>query len=142
MLNSYSDYYYKTYITRGWTYTHLLCLFLVYLIIALPFYFSFAGKRTVIIIIAFWLDVQSRQITTTYNHTGYYAVQVNYQDTTSNFITHEYSNVPGNAMTSSSGFSASVTANDLSTTGSITIALSGYNGMEILAVNLILYYRV
>lgn len=45
MLNSYSDYYYKSYIAKGWTCTHLLCLLIAYLIIALPFYFSFSGKR-------------------------------------------------------------------------------------------------
>lgn len=78
---------------------------------------------------AFWLDVKSRQITTLYNHTNYYALQVNYQDTTTNFITHEYSNIPGNAMSYPAGFSATVTASDLKTTGTVAIALSGYSSV-------------
>lgn len=45
-------------------------------------------------------------------------------------------------MASTSGFAVSVTASDLATAGSVSIALSGYSSVEILAVNIILYYRV
>ena len=45
MLNSYGDYY-KQYLVRGWTFPHLLCLFMAYLVIALPFYLSFSDTST------------------------------------------------------------------------------------------------
>jgi hypothetical protein len=46
MLTSYHDYYYKYYTAKGWTSTHLLCLLTAYLVLALPFYFSFAATST------------------------------------------------------------------------------------------------
>jgi hypothetical protein len=77
----------------------------------------------------FWLETYSRQLTLTYNHTLYYSLQVNYQDTTTNFITHEYSNIPGNAVTHPNGFSASFTVKDYSSSGSASLALTGYGGV-------------
>lgn len=50
MLNTYHDYYYKYYTAKGWTSTHALCLLTAYIIIALPFYFSFAGTSTLFFI--------------------------------------------------------------------------------------------
>lgn len=49
MLNSYQDYYYNSLMARGWSGTHLLCLLMAYLVIALPFYLSFSvrGKSEV-----------------------------------------------------------------------------------------------
>ena len=112
MLNSYSDYYYKRYLARGCSPAHLLCIFCAYLIVALPFYFSFAGKSTTITyILDFWLDTSSRPLTLSYNYTGYYAAQVNYQNGGA-FSIHEYSNIPGNNMTYPTNFALSI-----STTG-------------------------
>lgn len=45
-INNYEDSYYKKYLTRGWSPAHLLCLVSLYLVLALPFYFSFAGQST------------------------------------------------------------------------------------------------
>ena len=44
--NSYQDYYYKHYFTRGGSGGHLICLLTAYLVIALPFYFAFGGSST------------------------------------------------------------------------------------------------
>lgn len=75
------------------------------------------------------MNTNTRLITTSYNHTGYYALQVNYQDTTTNFITHEYSNIPGNAISYPSGFGAAVTAISLKDGGSVSIVLTGYTNV-------------
>ena len=71
MLTSYGDYYYKSYFANGWSSTHALCLLTAYLIIALPFYFSFAAT-------SFWTDTHCSLMTANYNYTGYYALQVTY----------------------------------------------------------------
>lgn len=43
MLTSYHDYYYKKYLAKSWTRTHVFCLITVYIALAIPFYFSFGG---------------------------------------------------------------------------------------------------
>ena len=83
-------------------------------------------------------------MTTSYNYTGYYAVQVNFQNSSASspFGTHEFSNIPGKGMTSPSSTSASIQINDQLTSGTGTFTVSGYSGVEILSVNVIMYFQV
>lgn len=60
MLNSYQDYYYKTVMARGWSGTHLLCLFITYLVIALPFYLSFTTQSRIMVIFRFLVGNQNK----------------------------------------------------------------------------------
>ena len=76
-----------------------------------------------------------------YNYTGFYALQVNYLNAGA-FDTHEYSNIPGNAITALTSYSASVSNNDQFNTSTVSIALTGYNAMTVLSTNVILYYDV
>jgi len=70
-------------------------------------------------------------MTTSYNYTGYYAIQVNFQNSSaaSAFGTHEYSNIPGNSMSAPSGFSISLQIADQLSSGSGSLNLINYSGI-------------
>ena len=82
-------------------------------------------------------------MTTTYNYTGHYAIQVNYVSGTA-FTTHEYSNIPGNSMAyPGSSFDVILSVQDLKTSDSVSLTLTtAYNAVEIVSINAILYYQV
>lgn len=141
MFNVYHDYYYRFYTAKGFTFPHFLCLLIGYISISLPFYFCFGGTSTFLIILDFWTDTHTQIMNVNYNYTGFYAVQVNYLNS-GTFNTHEYSNIPGNAIPALTSFSASVSNNDQFNTSTVSIALTGYNSMTVLSTNIILYYDV
>ncbi len=45
-MNTFSDHYYRVYSAKKWTFEHLFCIFVYFIIFALPFYFCFASKST------------------------------------------------------------------------------------------------
>ena len=45
-MNTFSDFYFRTYSAQTWSFEHFFCLFSYFLIFALPFYFAFAGSST------------------------------------------------------------------------------------------------
>lgn len=49
-MNIFIDTYDRTYSVRKWTFEHLYCLFVYFVIFALPFYFCFASKSIFIFI--------------------------------------------------------------------------------------------
>jgi len=77
LLTTYHDYYYRDYLAKGLSRTHCFCIITLYILIAIPFYFSFAGSSTPSLIIDFWLDNHTQNMAVNYNYTGYYAIQVN-----------------------------------------------------------------
>jgi hypothetical protein len=91
----------------------------------------------------FWTDTHSTLMTVNYNYTGFYAVQVNYLSG-STTLTDEYSNIPGNSMTSplSTVRSVSLTTDDQRNTTSAALVLNGYSSLTVLSTNAILYFDV
>jgi hypothetical protein len=43
-INTFIDNYNRKYSVRAWSFEHLFCIFVYFVIFALPFYFSFASK--------------------------------------------------------------------------------------------------
>ena len=78
MLNSYRDYYYRTFEAKKYSSSHVLCMFMAYLVIALPFYFAFAGTSISLFKVDFWIEPKTKLVNANYNYTGFYAIQVNY----------------------------------------------------------------
>lgn len=110
----------------------------------IAFLFRFWRQQYTMIKIDFWLDAHSQPMTTSYNYTGYYAVQINHQNSSaaSAFATHQFSNIPGNGITPPTTSSVSLQVNDQLDYGTGTLTLSGYSSVQILSVNVILYYQV
>lgn len=43
-MNTFRDEYDRIYSVKKWTFEHLFCIFVYFVIFALPFYFAFASK--------------------------------------------------------------------------------------------------
>ena len=53
-MNTYEEGYKRRYLAKGGTYQQLFCVFVWYLIVALPFYFSFGGDSILWFKQEFW----------------------------------------------------------------------------------------
>ena len=139
-MNTYQDGYRRQFSVKSGTFQHVFCIFIWYLICALPFYFSFGGESNCKLKVEFWQRPKNEMLGCQYNFTGFYAVQVNF---VSNNVqtSEELSNIVGSSMGGVTGLSG-ISVNDDKDQSVVSFALNGYDGKEVQNVNVILYFKV
>jgi len=98
-------------------------------------------KYTFLLRVDFWFDEQFSKFSINYYYTGYYAVQINYLDSTNNFVSQELAVIPSSAISTLTTATLTVDDNESSSVFNFDISIAPAS-TEVLSINLLIYYDV